>query len=124
MQKLFLFTGSIAMALAVILGAFGAHALKDKMAEDLFEIFQTGVTYHFYHAIGILIVGVSAWFLPDTWHLRWSGWLMIGGIVIFSGSLYLLSLSGMRWLGAVTPIGGLCFIAAWTLLSIAVLKTQ
>lgn len=124
MQKLFLFTGSIAMALAVILGAFGAHALKDKLAEDLFEIFQTGVTYHFYHAIGILIVGVSAWFLPDTWYLRWSGWLMIGGIVIFSGSLYLLSLSGMRWLGAVTPIGGLCFIAAWVLLSIAVLKTQ
>lgn len=123
MQKIFLSIGSIAMALAVILGAFGAHALRGKLAEDLFDVFQTGVTYHFYHATGILIIGILASFLPDTWYLRWSGWLMTAGIIIFSGSLYLLSLSDVRWLGAITPVGGLCFIIAWIFLTIAVLKT-
>lgn len=111
------------MALAVILGAFGAHALKDRLAENLLDIFQTGVTYHFYHATGILIVGVLAYFLPDTWYLRWSGWLMTAGIIIFSGSLYILSLTDTRWLGAITPVGGMCFILAWIFLAIAVLRT-
>lgn len=120
MQKLFLTLGSIAMALAVMLGAFGAHGLKSRLTEEMLAIFETGVNYHFYHAIGLLIIGLLASYLPDSPLLTWAGWLMVGGIIIFSGSLYILSVSGIRWLGAVTPLGGLCFIAAWILLAIAV----
>ncbi len=120
MQKLFLMLGSIAMALAVILGAFGAHGLKSRLTGEMLAIFETGVNYHFYHAIGLLLIGLIASYLPDSSLLPWAGWLMVGGIIIFSGSLYILSISGIRWLGAVTPIGGLCFIASWILLAIAV----
>lgn len=123
MQKLFLIVGSIAMALAVALGAFGAHGLKEMLSEDMLDIFETGVRYHFYHAIGLLIIGIIAHWLPDSSMLQWSGWLMVAGIVIFSGSLYILSISGIRWLGAVTPIGGLCFIVGWILLAIALWQT-
>lgn len=119
MQKLFLTLGSIAMALAVSLGAFGAHGLKNKLTEDLLTIFETGVQYHFYHALGLLLIGVVAHWLPDSSALRWSGWLMVAGILIFSGSLYLLSITGIKWLGAITPIGGVCFIVSWILLAIA-----
>lgn len=122
MQKLFLTIGSIAMALAVALGAFGAHGLKSTISEEMMNIFETGVKYHFYHALGILLIGVMARWLPNSSLLPWSGWLMIGGILIFSGSLYLLSVSGIRWLGAITPVGGLCFIASWIILAITVWK--
>lgn len=122
MQKLFLTLGSLAMALAVSLGAFGAHALKNKLSEEMLTIFETGVRYHFYHAIGLLVVGLVAHYLPDSALLKWSGWLMVAGILIFSGSLYVLAASGIRWLGAITPIGGICFIASWILIAIAVGK--
>ena len=122
MQKLFLLAGSIAMVLAVILGAFGAHALEERLSNEMLDIFTTGVTYHFYHAIGLLIVGIVAYHLPDSNLLKWTGWLMIGGILIFSGSLYVLATSGVRWFGAITPIGGLCFIASWILLAITIWK--
>lgn len=122
MIKLFLSLGSINALLAVMLGAFGAHGLKDRLTAEMIEIFQTGVQYHFYHALGLLVVGVLAYHLPESAWLRWSGWLMLGGIVIFSGSLYLLSITGIRWLGAITPIGGTAFIVAWILLTVAVLK--
>lgn len=119
MHKLFLTIGSVTMALAVMLGAFGAHGLKKILSEEMLGIFETGVTYHFYHAIGLLAVGFLARYLPDSALLSWSGWLMLTGILIFSGSLYLLSMSGIRWLGAITPVGGLCFIASWVLFAIA-----
>jgi len=122
MQKLFLLAGSIAMALAVTLGAFGAHGLKSKLSAEMLDIFETGVQYHFYHAIGLLIVGLLAQYLPDSPLIKWSGWLMIGGILIFSGSLYVLATTGIRWLGAITPVGGLCFIASWILVGITVWK--
>ena len=122
MQKLFLMAGGIAMAAAVALGAFGAHGLKKMLSEEMLTIFETGVRYHFYHAIGLLFVGFAARFLPHSNMLAWAGWLMVAGILIFSGSLYLLSVSGIRWLGAVTPIGGLCFIASWILFVMAVWK--
>jgi uncharacterized membrane protein YgdD (TMEM256/DUF423 family) len=120
MQKLFLIFGSIAMALAVGLGAFGAHGLKNRLTQEMLDIFETGVRYHFYHAIGLLIIGLIASHLPESALLKWSGWLMVAGILIFSGSLYILSVSGIRWLGAVTPIGGICFIASWVLIALAV----
>lgn len=110
------------MALAVMLGAFGAHGLKKMLSDEMLATFETGVTYHFYHAIGLLILGLAAHYLADSTMLKWSGWLMIAGILIFSGSLYILAISGMRWLGAITPIGGLCFIASWILFAIAVWK--
>lgn len=122
MQKFFLTAGAVAMTLAVTLGAFGAHGLKSRLTDEMLRIFETGVQYHFYHAIGLLIVGLLAHYLPDSALLEWSGWLMIFGIFIFSGSLYLLSISGIRWLGAITPIGGLCFIASWILLAVSVWK--
>jgi len=122
MQKLFLMIGGIAMAAAVALGAFGAHGLKKMLSEEMLTIFETGVSYHFYHALGVLFIGFTARFMPDSSMLSWAGWLMVAGILIFSGSLYLLSTSGIRWLGAITPIGGLCFITSWILFVIAVWK--
>ena len=119
MQKLFLTIGSILMALAVGLGAFGAHGLKEMLTDEMLDIFETGVKYHFYHAIGLLIVGLVAQLVPNSSLLQWSGWLMFAGIIIFSGSLYILSIAGIRWMGAITPIGGLCFIIAWILLALA-----
>ncbi|HKL17929.1 MAG TPA: DUF423 domain-containing protein [Halalkalibaculum sp.] len=122
MFKIFTSLGSINALIAVMLGAFGAHALKNRLSADMLEIFQTGVQYHFYHALGLLAVGIIAYHLPESGLLRWSGWLMLAGIIIFSGSLYILSTSGITWLGAITPIGGTAFIIAWLLLTIAVLK--
>lgn len=122
MHKFFLIAGAIAMALAVAFGAFGAHGLKNRLSQEMLTIFETGIQYHFYHAIGLLIVGLIAHYLPDSPMLEWAGWLMIFGILIFSGSLYILSISGIRWLGAITPIGGLCFIASWIFIALAVWK--
>lgn len=122
MFKLFASLGSVNALIAVLLGAFGAHALKSRLSPEMMEIFQTGVQYHFYHALGLLAVGIIAWHLPESTWLRWSGWLMFAGIVIFSGSLYMLSATGIKWLGAITPLGGTAFIVAWVLLTIAVLK--
>jgi len=120
--KLFLVIGAIAMLAAVALGAFGAHALKSQLAPDLLAVYRTGVEYHFYHALGLLAVGLAAQRLPDSNWLRASGWLMLAGIVIFSGSLYLLALTGVRAFGAVTPIGGLAFMLAWVMFAVAVVK--
>lgn len=107
------------MAIAVALGAFGAHGLKEILSDEMLDIYETGVTYHFYHAIGLLIIGLVSQHITDSTILQWSGWLMLSGIVIFSGSLYILSISDIRWLGAITPVGGLCFIISWILLALA-----
>jgi uncharacterized membrane protein YgdD (TMEM256/DUF423 family) len=118
--KIFLLLGSLNAMLAVILGAFGAHALKAKLSRELLAVYQTAVQYHFYHALGLLAVGVLMLWLPANTLLKYSGGAMLAGIVFFSGSLYLLSVTGLRLLGAITPVGGLCFIVAWLLLAIAV----
>ena len=123
MAKIFLLAGSVAAALAVALGAFGAHGLRHKLGADLLAVYQTGVQYHFYHALGLLVIGVLSMQLPESAPLRWAGLLMLLGIVLFSGSLYLLAISGIRWLGAITPIGGIAFISAWLLMAIAIWKT-
>ena len=120
--KLFLLLGSINAMLAVILGAFGTHGLKSRLTTELLTTFQTGVQYHFYHAIGLIAVGLIAMHLPITAWLKWSGWLMFAGIVIFCGSLYVLTIFKLRWLGMVTPVGGLAFILAWLVLTVAVVK--
>ena len=121
--KLFLAAGGFAALAAVALGAFGAHALKTRVSAETLAVWHTGVEYHAYHALGLLAVGLVAAQLPESMLLKWSGWLMLAGIVLFSGSLYALALSGERWLGAITPVGGTAFLAAWGLFVIAVLKT-
>jgi len=106
-------------ALAVCLGAFGAHALKARLPADLLEIFEVGVRYHFYHTLALLAVAAGA---GGLWSSRWAPlacWAWLIGILIFSGSLYLLAFSGLRWLGAITPIGGVAFILGWIFLIIA-----
>lgn len=122
--KLFLLLGGINAALVVILGAFGAHALKARLSEEMLVVYQTGVHYHLFHALGLLVIGLVATQIPAATYLKWSGWLMLAGIVLFSGSLYILSISGLRWLGAVTPFGGVAFIVAWALFVIAVSKAS
>ena len=121
--KIFLLLGSLAMMIAVGLGAFGAHGLKDRLAADMLAVYRTGVEYHVYHALGLLAVGMIAAHLPESDLVKWSGWLMAAGIVLFSGSLYLLALTGTRWLGAITPLGGAAWIVAWALLAAALLRT-
>lgn len=122
MFKLFISLGSINALISVALGAFGAHALKNRLTPEMLAIFETGVQYHFYHALGLLAVGVIAAHLPESGLIKWCGWLMCIGILIFSGSLYILSITGIKWLGAITPIGGTAFIIAWLLLTIAVIR--
>ncbi len=122
--KIFLLLGSLAMMFAVGLGAFGAHGLKDKLSADMLAVYRTGVDYHFYHALGLLALGMIAAHLPESDLVKWSGALMAAGIVLFSGSLYLLALTGTRWLGAITPLGGAAWIVAWALLAAALLRTD
>lgn len=122
MHKLILSIASISGALAVGLGAFGAHALKAKLeATDRLSTYQTAVQYHFYHTIALLAIGILMYKMESNW-LNYSAYMMTGGILIFSGSLYTLCLTNMRWLGAITPIGGLLFILGWLFLLLAVLK--
>jgi uncharacterized membrane protein YgdD (TMEM256/DUF423 family) len=121
-SKLFLSAGGLMALAAVALGAFGAHALKGRLSAEMLAVWHTGVEYHVYHALGLLAVGLVAAQLPESALLKWSGWLMLAGIVLFSGSLYALALSGERWLGAITPVGGIAFLAAWALFVVAVLR--
>ncbi len=115
--RFFLTAGALSAALAVMLGAFGAHALRGRLPADLLAIYRTASQYHVYHALGLLAVGLLTLHLPTSGALRWSGWLMLLGTVLFSGSLYVLAVTGQRWLGAITPLGGTAWIAAWLLLA-------
>jgi uncharacterized membrane protein YgdD (TMEM256/DUF423 family) len=117
MAKLFITLASFSGILAVVFGAFGAHALKGKLDDQALKVFETAVQYHFYHTFALLVVGVIALNQPQTVLLKSSGWLFVIGILVFSGSLYLLSLTGVRWLGAITPLGGLALIAGWACLA-------
>jgi uncharacterized membrane protein YgdD (TMEM256/DUF423 family) len=116
MDRTFLAVGALLALLAVALGAFGAHGLRGRVAPDMLEVFETAVRYHMYHALGVLAVAwvCSRW--PDAAPIA-AGWLFVAGIAVFSGSLYLLVLTGHRWLGAITPIGGLAFLAGWAVLA-------
>jgi uncharacterized membrane protein YgdD (TMEM256/DUF423 family) len=111
--RLALTLAALLLAIAVALGAFGAHAMKARLAPDLQAVWQTAVQYHVWHALGLLGVGLYLLHRPDAPIAGWSAWLFVAGIVLFSGSLYLLALTGTRTLGAVTPVGGAAFIAGW-----------
>ncbi|MDH5475949.1 MAG: DUF423 domain-containing protein [Cyclobacteriaceae bacterium] len=121
-QKLILSIAAISGAFAVGLGAFGAHALKAKLeATERLSTYQTAVQYHFYHTFALLAIGFLLYKTQSSW-LNYSAYMMIAGILFFSGSLYALCLSGARWLGAITPIGGVFFILGWLFLLMGVLK--
>ena len=115
MSPQLLLLGSLNAFLAVALGAFGAHGLKATLSAEALQTWNTAVQYHFFHALGLLLIALLVEKLPAA---VTAGWIMFAGIVLFSGSLYLLSLSGIRILGAITPFGGLCFLAAWLWLAV------
>jgi uncharacterized membrane protein YgdD (TMEM256/DUF423 family) len=119
--KLFLSLGAISGALGVMIGAFGAHGLKSKLSDQMLAVYQTGVQYQFYHTFAIIAVGLLA-FKFQSGLLASSGWSFLVGILLFSGSLYALSISGIKVLGAIPPIGGLFFIVGWVLLLVGILK--
>ena len=119
-----LITGSVFMALGVAFGAFGAHIVQDMLSSDRFLVYQTGVEYHFYHAIGLLIVGAVLLHTENSGWFSLSGYSFIAGILIFSGSLYVLTLTDTGWLGAITPLGGFAFILGWVFLGVGIAKSQ
>ena len=127
MQTIYLKIAALLGALAVALGAFVAHALKKTLDEKSLLVFETAVRYQFYHVFALVAVGILLKEFPNS-HLIWSGRFFCYGILIFSGSLYLMTfleaigLQGFKWLGAITPIGGLCLIAGWILMAIGVAK--
>jgi uncharacterized membrane protein YgdD (TMEM256/DUF423 family) len=112
-----LVAGAVLMAVGVVLGAFGAHVLQEQLSPRRLASFQTGVNYHLLHALGLLAVGLVAGVTGVSAPLRWSARLMLAGIAFFSGSIYLMTAGAPRWLGAVAPIGGVSFMAAWALLA-------
>ena len=118
MDRTFLLIGALAGFIGVMFGAFGAHALRNRLPAEMLAVFETGVRYQMYHAFALLITALAlARF--DGWLLRTAGWLFTAGIVLFSGSLYALALTGVTVLGAVTPLGGLAFLAGWACFIIA-----
>ena len=117
MERTFFVIGSLLGSVSVALGAFGAHALRDRIEASLLANYQTGVSYMFYHTLALFIVVLALTRWPGSSQAVWAGWLFVIGIVFFSGSLVLMAFTGMRWLGAITPIGGVAFIAGWLLLA-------
>jgi uncharacterized membrane protein YgdD (TMEM256/DUF423 family) len=119
MDRVFTVCGALSAFIAVAAGAFGAHALRARLGPELLAVFETAARYQMYHALALIAV---AWAMSQwaTAPLRAAGWLFVAGTILFSGSLYLLALTGVRGLGAVTPFGGLCFLAGWLLLAVGV----
>jgi uncharacterized membrane protein YgdD (TMEM256/DUF423 family) len=124
MPKTFLIMGALNTFLCIALGAFGAHGMKRILSADMLAVYHTGVQYHFYHAFGILVIGLLLLHFPKSRLMPVSGWLMMVGIILFSLSLYVLSLTGIRGLGIITPFGGVSFLAAWALLAYAIWKEK
>lgn len=123
MDRLFFALGAVSGFLSVALGAFGAHALRQRLqlSPDMLRIWETGVHYQMMHALALLAIGFAATRYPNgPWPA--AGWCFVAGTVVFSGSLYVLSLSGIRWLGAITPIGGVLFLVGWILLVVTALR--
>lgn len=123
MVRLFFSLGCLAAFLGVVLGAFAAHVLKTKLEPDLFAVWEVGVRYHLYHALALFVTAWAAAQWPAA-RMLWPGLLFALGIVLFSGSLYVLALTGQRWLGAITPLGGLCFLMGWFFLAYHVWRAR
>ena len=123
-MRLWIKLGGILGGLSVMFGAFGAHSLKERLTEKSLATFQTGVQYQFMHSIALILVGLLSLHFADEYKkkIERPGWFFLAGIILFSGSLYSLALGGPRWLGPVTPLGGLCFMIGWVLLSFSLPK--
>jgi uncharacterized membrane protein YgdD (TMEM256/DUF423 family) len=121
-MKIFVLLGSLNAFLGVALGAFGAHGLKSKVAPEMLVVWQTGVQYHLVHALGLLMIGILCHLMPEPSLARNAGWAIMIGIILFSGSLYVMVLSGVRALGIITPLGGVAFLIGWLLLILAAWK--
>lgn len=119
--KLFIILGALNAFIAVALGAFGAHGLEGKIPDKYLEIWKTAVQYQMFHAVGLLVLGLLAGKISSPL-INWSGWLMLIGIILFSGSLFVLSVTQIKVLGAITPLGGVSFLVAWVLMAIAAYK--
>ena len=113
-MKGWIITGAVLAGIAILFGAFGAHILKNKITADYLTGFDTGVKYHFYHSLGLIIIGILAFHFPSE-PLNMPSIFFVVGICLFSGSLYVLSITGLKWVGAITPLGGLSFIIGWIL---------
>ncbi len=122
MERMFVILGALSAFLAVAAGAFGAHALRSRLDAGLLATFEIGVRYQMYHALGLFLAAWAAKQWPGTLTTA-SGWLFVSGTLVFSGSLYLLSLTGTRWLGAITPLGGLAFLSGWICIAAAALRS-
>ena len=120
-MKTWLIAGALMAAMSVLIGAFGAHGLKSRVTSLDLEIFETGVKYQMYHSLGLILIGIIGFHLPHHL-LRIPTYLLFSGTLIFSGSLYILVLTNIRWLGAITPIGGICLVFGWTLLSLNIYR--
>lgn len=120
-MRTFVAAGAINSFLAIALGAFGAHGLRSHLSAVLFAVYQTAVRYHMAHALALVLVGLLCERMPGSRLIPLGGWLLLAGIVLFSGSLYVLALTGVATLGAITPLGGLCFLAGWAVIAAGVL---
>ncbi|OAB34348.1 hypothetical protein PMSD_14710 [Paenibacillus macquariensis subsp. defensor] len=124
MQRTFGKWGTILMALSVAIGAFGAHLLEPRIGADAIGVYETGVHYHMIHALGLLMISLTIGQIGESKSLKWAGWLLVAGIILFSGSLYVLSITGIKVLGAITPLGGVAFIAGWLCYLSAFLRSK
>jgi uncharacterized membrane protein YgdD (TMEM256/DUF423 family) len=120
MSNLFIGLGALSAFISVAAGAFGAHALKQVLDTDMLAVYHTAVDYQFFHSIGLIVIGILHKVSPRQSH-SFSASAMLAGIILFSGSLYILSTTGIKWLGMITPAGGICFLAAWLILALAYL---
>lgn len=118
-MKLFIILGSLSAFLGVGLGAFGAHGLKTRVPPEMLTVWETAVLYHLVHALGLLLIGILCHLMPEVALVRNAGWTLLAGTLLFSGSLYVLVLTGVKPLGMITPLGGIAFLAGWLLLAIA-----
>ena len=119
MTRIFLAIASVLGGISVILGAFASHALKDRLSDRALEIWETGTKYQMYHAIALILIALLITRFPASTPLTLAGYAFVAGVILFSGSLYALSLSGIKWLGAITPLGGVAFIIGWACLAVA-----
>lgn len=122
MRSLFLLLGAISAFTGVALGAFGAHGLKAVLSPELLDVYKTGVNYQMWHALGLIGIALVQRQSPESKLIDWAGQLMFAGIVLFSGSLYLLAILNLKWLGMITPIGGVAFLVAWLLITLYAVK--
>lgn len=121
-MKIFFLLGSIAGFLAIALGAFGAHGLEGRISEKMLQVWKTGVTYQMFGTGAMFVIGFLMMKIQEGSLLQWAGWFTFAGMILFSGSLYMLSVSGVKWLGAITPLGGVAFLIGWVLVGTAIVK--